>query len=155
MQFKHRAVSSDIGDIKVESEKSRVAAFLPRCIFNLAMNEVLHRLSKYDCRWRYAMQPFAVGEKTYQARIRRTALSIYLQQPRILYNSTMEIGKVHRERKYQRQRQSITLGGSEPIKTGSINNNRTNATKRQQPYEKDIFRCSRRWRGQKESQPFG
>ena len=32
------------------------------------------------------MQPFAVGEKTYQARIRRTALSIYRQQPRIHYN---------------------------------------------------------------------
>ena len=30
---------------------------LPRCIFILTMNEVLHRLSKYDCRWRYAMQP--------------------------------------------------------------------------------------------------
>ena len=39
------------------------------------------------------MQPLAVGEKTYQARIRRTALSIYRQQSRILYNSTMEIGK--------------------------------------------------------------
>ena len=65
---------------KLQARKSRVAAFLPRCIFNLAMNEVLHRLSKYDCRWRYAMQPFAVGEKTYQARIRRTALSIYRQQ---------------------------------------------------------------------------
>ena len=61
---------------KLQARKSRVAAFLPRCIFNLAMNEVLHRLSKYDCRWRYAMQPFAVGEKTYQARIRRTSLSI-------------------------------------------------------------------------------
>ena len=42
---------------KRRARKSRVAAFLPRCIFNLAMNEVLHRLSKYDCRWRYAMQP--------------------------------------------------------------------------------------------------
>ena len=42
---------------KWRARKSRVAAFLPRCIFNLAMNEVLHRLSKYDCRWRYAMQP--------------------------------------------------------------------------------------------------
>ena len=42
---------------KLQARKSRVAAFLPRCIFNLAMNEVLHRLSKYDCRWRYAMQP--------------------------------------------------------------------------------------------------
>ena len=61
---------------KWRARKCRVAAFLPRCIFNLAMNEVLHRLSKYDCRWRYAMQPFAVGEKTYQARIRRTSLSI-------------------------------------------------------------------------------
>ena len=39
------------------------------------------------------MQPLAVGEKTYHARIRRTALSIYRQQSRILYNSTMEIGK--------------------------------------------------------------
>ena len=57
LPFKHRAVGSDIGDIKVESERSRIAAFLRRCIFNLAMNEVLHRLSKYDCRWRYAMQP--------------------------------------------------------------------------------------------------
>ena len=65
------------------------------------------------------MQPLAVGEKTYQARIRRTALSIYRQQPRILYNSTMEIGKVHRERKYQRQRQSTTPGGSEQTKAGS------------------------------------
>ena len=27
LPFKHRAVSNDIGDIKVESEKSRVAAF--------------------------------------------------------------------------------------------------------------------------------
>ena len=65
------------------------------------------------------MQPLAVGEKTYHARIRRTALSIYRQQPRILYNSTMEIGKVHRERKCQRQRQSTTPGGSEPTKNGS------------------------------------
>ena len=65
------------------------------------------------------MQPLAVGEKTYQARIRRTALSIYRQQPRILYNSTMEIGKVHEERKCQSQRQSTTPGGSEPTKTGS------------------------------------
>ena len=39
------------------------------------------------------MQPLAVGEKTFHARIRRTALSIYRQQPRKLYNSTMEIGK--------------------------------------------------------------
>ena len=39
------------------------------------------------------MQPIAVGEKTYHARIRRTALSINRQQPRIHYNSTMEIGK--------------------------------------------------------------
>ena len=39
------------------------------------------------------MQPLAVGEKTFHARIRRTALSIYRQQSRILYNSTMEIGK--------------------------------------------------------------
>ena len=39
------------------------------------------------------MQPLAVGEKNYQSRIRRTALSIYRQQSRILYNSTMEIGK--------------------------------------------------------------
>ena len=66
------------------------------------------------------MQLLAVGEKTYHARIRRTALSIYRQQPRIRYNSTMEIGKVHRERKYQRQRQSTTQGGSEPTKTGSV-----------------------------------
>ena len=65
------------------------------------------------------MQPLAVGEKNYQSRIRRTALSIYRQQSRILYNSTMEIGKVHRERKYQRQRQSTTPGVSEPTKTGS------------------------------------
>ena len=104
---------------KLQARKSREAAFLPRCIFNLAMNEVLHWLSKYDCRWRYAMQLLAVGEKTYHARIRRTALSIYRQQSRILYNSTMEIGKVHEERKYQRQRQSTTPGGSEPTKTGS------------------------------------
>ena len=27
LPFKHRAVGSDIGDIKVESERSRVAAF--------------------------------------------------------------------------------------------------------------------------------
>ena len=66
------------------------------------------------------MQPLAVGEKTYHARIRRTALSIYRQQPRIRYNSTMEIGKVHEERKYQHQRQSTTPGGSEPTKTGSV-----------------------------------
>ena len=66
------------------------------------------------------MQPLAVGEKTYQARIRRTALSIYRQQPQKRYNSTMEIGKVHRERKYQHQRQSTTPGGSEPTKTGSV-----------------------------------
>ena len=39
------------------------------------------------------MQPYDVGEKTYQARMRRTALSIYRQQPRMHYNSTMEIGK--------------------------------------------------------------
>ena len=39
------------------------------------------------------MQPLAVGEKTYHARIRRTALTIYRQQPLIRYNSTMEIGK--------------------------------------------------------------
>ena len=39
------------------------------------------------------MQPLAAGEKTYQARIGRVALSIYRQQPRIRYNSTMEIGK--------------------------------------------------------------
>lgn len=49
----------------------------------------------------------------------RTALSIYRQQPRIRYNSTMEIGKVHDERKYQSQRQSTTPGGSEPTKAGS------------------------------------
>ena len=67
------------------------------------------------------MQPLAVGEKTYQARIRRTALSIYRQQqPRIRCNSTMEIGKVHDERKYQRQRLSTTPGESEPTKTGSV-----------------------------------
>ena len=66
------------------------------------------------------MQPLAVGEKTYHARIRRTALSIYRQQPRKLYNSTMEIGKVHEERKCQSQRQSTTPGGSEPTKTGSL-----------------------------------
>ena len=30
---------------------------LPRCIFNLTMNEMLHGLSKYDCRGRYAMLP--------------------------------------------------------------------------------------------------
>ena len=66
------------------------------------------------------MQPLAVGEKTYQARIRKTALSIYRQQPRILYNSTMEIGKVNKERKNQRQRQSTTPGGSEPTKIGSV-----------------------------------
>ena len=46
--------------------------------------------------------------------------SIYRQQqPRIRYNSTMEIGKVHDERKYRRQRLSTTPGGSEPTKTGS------------------------------------
>lgn len=66
------------------------------------------------------MQPLAVGEKTYKARIRRTALSIYRQQPRKRYNSTMEIGKVPRERKYQRQRQSTAPGGSEPTKIGSV-----------------------------------
>ena len=80
---------------KLQARKSRVAAFLPRCIFNLAMNEMLHGLSKYDCQVRYAMQPYDVGEKTYQARIRRTALSIYRQQPRMHYNSTMESIKVH------------------------------------------------------------
>ena len=50
----------------------------------------------------------------------RTALSIYRQQPRIRYNSTMEIGKVHDERKYQSQRQSTTPGGIEPTKAGSV-----------------------------------
>ena len=35
------------------------------------------------------------------------------------------------------------------------NGNRTNATKRRQPYDEDTFRCYRRWREQKESQPFG
>ena len=72
---------------KRRARKSRVAAFLPRCIFNLAMKEWLHGLSKYDCQVRYAMQPInGVGEKTYQARMRRTTLSIYRQQPRIHYN---------------------------------------------------------------------
>ena len=66
------------------------------------------------------MQPLAVGEKNYQSRIRRTALSIYRQQPRIRYNSTMEIGKVHDERKCQSQRQSTTPGGIEPTNAGSV-----------------------------------
>lgn len=79
---------------KRRARKSRVAAFLPRCIFNLAMKEWLHGLSKYDCQVRYAMQPInGVGEKTYQARMRRTTLSIYRQQPRIHYNSTMGSNK--------------------------------------------------------------
>ena len=82
------------GDFKVKARKSRVSAFLPRCVFNLAMNEMLHRLSKYDCRLRYAIQPYVVGEKTYQARIRRTALSIYRQQPRIHYNRQWKATKV-------------------------------------------------------------
>ena len=88
------------------------------------------------------MQPLAVGEKTYHARIRRTALSINRQQPRIHYNSTMEISKVHRERKYQRQRQSTTPGGSEPENwvTG---------------YRLGVIVVQRRWSEQKESQPFG
>ena len=71
------------------------------------------------------MQPLAVGEKTYHARIRRTALSIYRQQSRILYNSTMEIGKVHEERKCQSQRQSTTPGGSEPQRQARWSDNRT------------------------------
>ena len=49
----------------------------------------------------------------------RTVLSIYRQQPRIRYNSTMKICKVHDERKCQSQRQSTTPGGIEPTKAGS------------------------------------
>ena len=65
------------------------------------------------------MQPLAVGEKTYHARIRRTALSINRQQPRIHYNSTMEISKVHKELRWQSLLQSTTPGGSEYTKKGS------------------------------------
>ena len=61
-----------------------------------------------------------VGEKTYQARMRRIALSFYRQQPRIHYNSTMEISKVHEELRYQSLRQSTTPGGSEHTKNGSV-----------------------------------
>ena len=54
------------------------------------------------------------------ARNWRTALSIYRQQPRIHYNSTMEISKVHEELRWQSLLQSTTPGGSEPTKTGSV-----------------------------------
>lgn len=85
------------------------------------MNEVLHRLSKYDCRWRYAMQPInGSWREDLSSTNWRTALSIYQQQPRIRYNSTMEIGKVHDERKCQSQRQSTTPGGIEPTNAGSV-----------------------------------
>ena len=101
------------------------------------------------------MQPLAVGEKTYQARIRRTALSIYRQQPRIRYNSTMEIGKVHDERKYQSQRQSTTPGGIEPTKAGSekaaIAQTQRSGCSRMIKIRKNKMR----WSEQKESQPFG
>lgn len=101
------------------------------------------------------MQPLAVGEKTYQARIRRTALSIYLQQPRILYNSTMEIGKVHEERKCQSQRQSTTPGGIEPTKAGSKKAAIAQTQRSGGSRMIKILKNKMRWSEQKESQPFG
>ena len=76
------------------------------------------------------MQPLAVGEKTYKARIRRTALSIYRQQPRILYNSTMEIGKFTENESTNdsdNQPRRAEVSRQRPARK---NGNRTNATKR-------------------------
>ena len=101
------------------------------------------------------MQPFAVGEKTYQARIRRTALSINQRQPQIRYNSTMGIGKVHEERKCQSQRQSTTPGGSEPTKTGSEKAAIAQTQRSGGSRMIKIHSYEKRWREQKESQPFG
>ena len=101
------------------------------------------------------MQPYDVGEKTYQARIRRTALSIYRQQPRIHYNSTMELGKVHEERKCQSQRQSTTPGGSEPTKTGSEKAAIAQTQRSGGSRMIKIHSYEKRWREQKESQPLG
>ena len=81
------------------------------------------------------MQPLAFGEKTFHARIRRTALSIYRQQSRILYNSTMEIGKFT-------ENESANVSDNQPRRaeasqqrTARRCGNRTNATERRLPYD--------------------
>ncbi|MGN0488622.1 MAG: hypothetical protein ACI4HO_05130, partial [Ruminococcus sp.] len=84
---------------------------------------------------RYAMQPLAVGEKTYQARIMRTALSIYRQQSRILYNSTMEIGKFTKNESTNDSDNQPRRAEASRQRPARKNGNRTNATKRRQPYD--------------------
>ena len=81
------------------------------------------------------MQPLAVGEKTYQARIRRTALSIYRQQSRILYNSTMEIGKFTKNESTNDSDNQPRRAEASRQRPARKNGNRTNATKRLQPYD--------------------
>ena len=81
------------------------------------------------------MQPLAVGEKTYHARIRRTALSIYRQQSRILYNSTMEIGKFTKNESTNDSDNQPRRAEASRQRPARKNGNRTNATKRRQPYD--------------------
>ena len=136
MPLNHRAVSTKQRRHQSgERGKSRVAAFLPRCIFNLAMNEMLHRLSKYDCRLRYAMQPYVVGEKTYHARIRRTALSIYRQQPRIHYNRKWKSTKFTKNESFNVSDNQPRRAEASRQRPARKNGNRTNATKLRQPYD--------------------
>ena len=81
------------------------------------------------------MQPYDVGEKTYQARIRRTALSIYRQQSRILYNSTMEIGKFTKNESTNDSDNQPRRAEASRQRPARKNGNRTNATKLRQPYD--------------------
>lgn len=81
------------------------------------------------------MQPLAVGEKTYKARIRRTALSIYRQQPRIRYNSTMEIGKFTKNESTDDSDNQPRRAEASTQRPACISGNRTNATKLRQPYD--------------------
>ena len=109
---------------------------LPQCIFNLTMNEMLRKAkSKEIADGDMLCSLFAVGEKTYQARIRRTALSIYRQQSRILYNSTMEIGKFTKNESTNDSDNQPRRAEASRQRPARKNGNRTNATKRRQPYD--------------------
>ena len=100
------------------------------------------------------MQPLAVGEKTYQARMRRTSLSIYRQQPRIHYNSTMEIDKFTKNG-------GRNVSGNQPLRAEESHKDRlgeaTIAQKQRSGGSRmiKIHSYEQRWSEQKESQPLG
>ena len=100
------------------------------------------------------MQPLAVGEKTYKARIRRTALSIYRQQPRIHYNRQWKSASLRRTKVPTTA--TINHAGRKRADKDRLGKTAIAQTQRSGGSRMIKIRKNKmRWSEQKESQPFG